>query len=121
MTAHPSHGSARMSDPLLRYRADFPILERTTYLVSNSLGAMPRTVPERLAEYCESWAMRGVRAWAEGWWEMPVRVGDEIAPLIGAYAGEVAMFPNVTTAQAAVLSSLRYEPPRRVEARNTAD
>ena len=112
MTANTSHGSVRMSDPLLRYRADFPILERTTYLVSNSLGAMPRTVPERLAEYCESWAMRGVRAWAEGWWEMPVRVGDEIAPLIGASAGEVAMFPNVTTAQAAVLSSLRYEPPR---------
>lgn len=101
-----------MSDPLLRFRAEFPILERTTYLVSNSLGAMPRSVPGRLAEYCDQWAERGVRAWAEGWWEMPVRVGDEIAPLIGAEAGEVAMVPNVTTAQAAVLSALRYEPPR---------
>ena len=101
-----------MSDPLLRFRAEFPILDRTTYLVSNSLGAMPRAVPERLAEYCESWATRGVRAWAEGWWEMPVRVGDEIAPLIGAAPGEVAMLPNVTTAQAAVLSSLRYDQPR---------
>jgi kynureninase len=98
-----------MSDPLLRYRAEFPILERATYLVSNSLGAMPRGVPERLAEYCERWATRGVRAWAEGWWEMPVKVGDGIAPLIGAAPGEVAMLPNVTTAQAAVLSSLRYD------------
>lgn len=101
-----------MSDSLLRYRDRFPILDRTTYLVSNSLGAMPRAVPERLAEYCELWATRGVRAWAEGWWEMPVRVGDEIAPLIGAADGEVAMLPNVTTAQAVVLSSLRYDPPR---------
>jgi kynureninase len=101
-----------MPDDLLRFRERFPILERTTYLVSNSLGAMPRTVPERLAEYCDLWATRGVRAWAEGWWEMPVSVGDEIAPLIGAGAGEVAMLPNVTTAQASVLSALRYDGPR---------
>lgn len=101
-----------MSDSLLRFRSEFPILERTTYLVSNSLGAMPAAVPGRLAEYAESWGTRGVRAWAEGWWEMPVRVGDQIAPLIGADAGEVAMLPNVTTAQAAVLSSLSYAAPR---------
>ena len=101
-----------MPDSLLRFRAEFPILDRTTYLVSNSLGAMPRGVPEKLAEYADSWGTRGVRAWAEGWWEMPVRVGDYIAPLIGAAPGEVAMIPNVTTAQAAVLSSLDYSAPR---------
>ncbi|MBX6332627.1 MAG: aminotransferase class V-fold PLP-dependent enzyme [Gemmatimonadaceae bacterium] len=101
-----------MTDPLLRFRAEFPILERTTYLVSNSLGAMPRTVPERLAEYAAAWGERGVRAWAEGWWQMPVTVGDEIAPLIGAGPGEVAMLPNVTIAQAAILSALDYTPPR---------
>lgn len=97
-----------MTDPLLRFRPQFPILESTTYLVSNSLGAMPRAVPERLAEYAEQWATRGVRAWADGWWSMPVAVGDEIAPLIGAHAGEVAMVPNVTIAQAEVLSALDY-------------
>lgn len=101
-----------MSDPLLRFRAEFPILERTTYLVSNSLGAMPRAVPERLAEYAEAWRDLGVRAWSEGWWEMPVTVGDEIAPLIGAERGEVVMLPNVTIAQAVVLSALEYTPPR---------
>jgi kynureninase len=99
-------------DPLLRFRSEFPILDRTTYLVSNSLGAMPRAVPERLAEYAKAWGERGVRAWAEGWWEMPGAVGDEIAPLIGAGEGEVVMFPNVTLAQAAVLSALEYAPPR---------
>ncbi len=112
LVSHAPFTRTRMPDRLLRFRAEFPILEHTTYLVSNSLGAMPRAVPDRLAEYCEQWAERGVRAWGEGWWEMPVRVGDEIAPLIGAGAGEVAMIPNVTTAQAAVLSSLRYDSPR---------
>ena len=99
-------------DPLLAFRDEFPILDRTTYLVSNSLGAMPRGVPDRLAEYVDQWAELGVRAWANGWWEMPVSVGDEIAPLIGAGTGEVAMVPNVTSGQAAVLSSLDYTPPR---------
>jgi kynureninase len=104
--------TATAPDPLLQYRDEFPILERCTYLVSNSLGAMPRQVPARLAEYAESWGNQGVRAWANGWWDMPVRVGDAIAPLIGAGEGEVAMLPNVTIGQTAVLSALRYESPR---------
>jgi kynureninase len=101
-----------MHDPLLAFRAEFPILERTTYLVSNSLGAMPRAVPERLAEYARAWAEDGVRAWARGWWEMPISVGDEIGPLIGAGRGEVVMVPNVTIGQAAILSAFDYAPPR---------
>ena len=101
-----------MTDPLLAFRPEFPILARANYLVSNSLGAMPRAVPERLAEYADAWNRRGVRAWSDGWWSMPLTVGDEIAPLLGAGAGEVAMFPNVTLAQAAVLSALDYTPPR---------
>lgn len=101
-----------MSDPLLSFRQEFPILERSTYLVSNSLGAMPRGVPDRLAEYVDTWAERGVRAWQEAWWEMPGRVADEVAPLIGASAGEMVMIPNVSLAQATILSSLTYAAPR---------
>lgn len=97
-----------MTDPLLRFRDEFPILSRCTYMVSNSLGAMPRTVPERLAEYTEAWATHGVRAWAKGWWEMPLTVGDAVAPLIGAAPGEVAMAPTVTLAQAAILSAMDF-------------
>jgi kynureninase len=97
-----------MNDPLLRFRAEFPILATTNYMVSNSLGAMPASVPTRLAEYAEQWATRGVRAWAQGWWEMPVMVGDEIAPIIGAARGEVAMVPNVSIAQAQIASALDY-------------
>ncbi len=101
-----------MTDPLLAYRGEFPILEHTTYLVSNSLGAMPRAVPERLAEYVDEWAEQGVRAWGRAWWQMPGAVGDEIAPLIGAHAGQVVMVGNVTLGQATVLSALDYPPAR---------
>ncbi len=97
-----------MTDPLLRFRDEFPILARSTYLVSNSLGAMPRAVPARLAEYTDAWANWGVRAWARGWWEMPLAVGDAVAPLIGAAAGEVAMAPTVTLAQSAILSAMDF-------------
>src|SRR3954465_9899986 len=107
-----SRRDGEMTDPLLAFRPEFPILERSTYLVSNSLGAMPRTVPDRLAEYVDQWAELGVKAWAAGWWEMPIAVGNEIAPLLGAVPGEVAMLPNVTTAQTAVLTALDYTAPR---------
>lgn len=96
------------TDPLLAWRAEFPILGTTTYLVSNSLGAMPRGVADRLAEYAARWAEDGVRAWGGGWWEMPISVGNEIAPLLGAGDGEVAMVPNVTAAQALILSALDF-------------
>jgi kynureninase len=97
-----------VSDPLLRFRPEFPILEKTTYLISNSLGAMPRRAAEALRDYAETWETRGVRAWAEGWWEMSATVGDEIAPLLGAPPGSVSMLPNVTIASAVVLSSLEF-------------
>ena len=96
------------TDPLLSYRPEFPILATSVYLVSNSLGAMPRGVPGQLAEYAEQWASRGVRAWAEGWWDMPVRSGSEIAGLIGAAPGEVVMVPTVTAAMSSVLTALDY-------------
>ena len=95
-------------DPLLAFREEFPILENTTYLVSNSLGPMPRTVPEKLAEYARDWGDLGVKAWNRGWWEMPVEVGNEIAPLINAGDGEIVMMPNVTIAQTAVLSAIDF-------------
>jgi kynureninase len=75
---------------------------------------MPRGVAERLAEYVDQWADLGVRAWAgdDGWWQMPISVGNEIAPLVGADAGQIAMLPNVTIAQTAVLTSLDYSSDR---------
>lgn len=91
-------------DELLAYRKEFPILARTTYMISHSLGAMPRTVYDRLQEYADIWATRGIRAWAEGWWEMPVTTGDKIARIIGADPGSVAMHQNVSVCQSLILS-----------------
>src|SRR6201984_2579047 len=99
-------------DPLLKWRAEFPILGRTTYLISNSLGAMPRGVYDSLRDYADSWAERGVRAWEEGWWEMAVSVGDQIAPLVGAKGGEISLHQNVTITQAVISSCFDFRPPR---------
>ncbi len=99
-------------DDLLKWRAEFPILERSTYLISNSLGAMPRSVYDRLHDYAESWATRGVRAWEEGWWEMAVGAGDKIGALVGAGAGEISLHQNVTITQAVVSSCFDFNGPR---------
>src|ERR1044072_136158 len=101
-----------LSDELLNWRSEFPILDKTVYLISHSLGAMPRATYERLQEYAEIWATRGVRAWAEGWWDMPVTVGNEIARIIGADPGTVVMLQNVSVCQSLVLSCLNPTPQR---------
>lgn len=95
-----------MTDDLLKYRSEFPILDQTVYLISHSLGAMPRATYDRLHEYAEIWATRGVRAWAEGWWDMPVTTGNEIARIIGADENTVVMHQNVSVCQSLVLSCL---------------
>jgi kynureninase len=99
-------------DNLLKYRSEFPILDRSTYLISNSLGAMPKGVYDGLRNYADSWATRGVRAWEEGWWEMAVGVGDKIAPLIGARPGEISLHQNVTLTQAVISSCFDFRGPR---------
>jgi kynureninase len=98
---------------LERWRDEFPILSRSVYMISNSLGAMPRQTASNLAEYAETWATRGVRGWEERWWEMPAEIGNKIARIIGAAAGSVSMHENVTTAHMVALSSLRPSGTRR--------
>lgn len=95
-----------MTDDLLKWRPEFPILEKTVYLISHSLGAMPRATYERLHEYADIWATRGVRAWAEGWWNMPVTLGNEVARIIGADPETVVMHQNVSICQSLILSCL---------------
>jgi kynureninase len=89
---------------LLEYRAEFPTLEHTTYLISHSLAPMPRRAEERLAEYARTWRERGIRAWGEGWWELPITVGDQVGRIIGAPPGSTVMHQNVSIAESVVLS-----------------
>jgi kynureninase len=97
-----------VTDHLLEYRPEFPILERTTYLISNSLGAMPRGVYDAIKGYADTWALRGVRAWEERWWMLAAEVGDEIGALMNAPKGSVSTHQNVTTCQAVVASCFDF-------------
>ncbi len=101
-----------MTDELLKWRREFPILGNTVYLISHSLGAMPRGTIAELTDYAETWATRGVRAWAEGWWDMPLTVGDEVGRIIGAEPGSVVMHQNVSICQSLILSCFEPTPER---------
>jgi kynureninase len=98
---------------LLDYRSEFPILGHTTYLASHTLGPMPRRASQLLAEFAQMWAERGIRSWAEGWWETPLRVGDQIGRILGAPPGSTVMQQNVAIAEAIVLSCFRPVDPAR--------
>jgi len=74
---------------------------------------MPRRTREYLEQYADEWALRGVRAWHEGWWEIGRTTGDLLAPILGARRGTISMHQNVTVAQAIVGSCFRYDGPRR--------
>jgi kynureninase len=91
-------------DTLLEWRKEFPIVEKTIYLISHSLGAMPRRTADALKEFADTWASRGIRAWEEGWWEMPVTMGNLIGAIIGAGPGEVVMHQNVSICQSLITS-----------------
>lgn len=95
-------------DELLKRRSEFPILETSTYMISNSLGAMPRAVYDQMKNYADAWAARGVRAWEEGWWEMAVSVGDKVGAIIGAGPGEISLHQNVTLTQAIISSCFEF-------------
>lgn len=99
-------------DSLLNWRKEFPILAHTTYMISHSLGAMPRRAADSMQEYADTWATRGIRAWEEGWWVMPVTVGNLIGSIIGAGEGEVVMQQNVSICQWIVTSCLDWSGPR---------
>jgi kynureninase len=98
---------------LSAYRDRFPILAETTYLINHSLAAMPGAAAERLADYARAWGERGIRAWGEGWWTMPLEVGDQVGRIIGAEPGTTVMHQNVAVAEAIVLSCFRPVDPRR--------
>jgi kynureninase len=102
-----------VTDPLLKWRSEFPILDTCTYLVSHSLGAMPKKAAAYMQQYAEEWATRGVRAWHEGWWEIGRETGNLLAPVLGAPPDAISMHQNVTVAQSIIASSFTYDGPRR--------
>jgi len=100
--------ASQNEDDLLRYRPEFPILSTTTYMISNSLGAMPRGVYDATREFCDIWATRGVRAWEEKWWDMAREVGDSIGAIMNAPPGSVSLQLNVASCQQVIASCLDF-------------
>ncbi|MCX5101658.1 MULTISPECIES: kynureninase [unclassified Streptomyces] len=80
------------ADPLADRRKLF-VLDDTVYLDGNSLGALPAHVPARVQEVLtREWGELRIRSWDEsGWWTAPERIGDRIAPLVGAAAGQIVV------------------------------
>src|SRR5215510_2327154 len=83
-------------DELISYREQFPILKNTLYLINHSLGAMPQKTYNRLHDYADIWANRGIRAWAEGWCAVLVYVGVKSVRLISAGLKTVVIYQNAT-------------------------
>ncbi len=98
---------------LNEWRGEFPILETCTYLVSHSLGAMPRRTSAALQEFADTWSRRGVRAWHEGWWELGRTTGDLLAPILGVERGTISMHQNVSVIMGIIASCFTYDGPRR--------
>jgi kynureninase len=101
-----------VSDPLLKWRKEFPILNSTVYMISHSLGAMPQRTVDAMKQFTDTWATRGIRAWEEGWWDMPITIGNLIGQIVGAGPGEVVMHQNVSICQAIVTSCFDWRGPR---------
>ncbi len=101
------------ADPLLKWRAEFPILSRCNYLISNSLGAMPSGVYDSLRYYADTWAEQGVSAWGSGWFELPQSAGNKIAPLMGAAEDTVLVHQNASIANSILFGALDFSDPRR--------
>ncbi|MFC9953285.1 kynureninase [Streptomyces prasinus] len=88
------------ADGLAAQRAEFLLDEggggsggEAVYLDGNSLGALPAAVPGRLEDVVRrQWGELRIRSWTEeGWWTAPERIGDRIAPLVGAAAGQIVV------------------------------
>ena len=99
-------------DPLLAWRTRFPSVESVLHFASHTLGAMPAEAADALAEYADTWSRRGIRAWEERWMGVPGEVAGSVEQLLGARSGSISLHPNVTSAQAVVLSCLEFRAPR---------
>src|SRR4051812_17701619 len=104
-------------DPLAGFRDAFDLPQGVIYLDGNSLGALPHRTRERLRQVIDAeWGAGLIRSWTDaGWMDMPRRVGDKIARLIGADHGEVVATDSTSVnLYKALAMALRVDAGRRV-------
>lgn len=96
------------SSSLTRWRKEFPILSKSVYMISNSLGAMPRGVYGELKEFADTWATKGVIAW-EDWVPMVQTTADMIGAIVNAPKGTMIMHQNVSVLQHVLISCFDFK------------
>jgi kynureninase len=107
------------ADPLRGLRDWFDLPPGLIYLDGNSLGVMPKAAPERAAQVVtQEWGQDLIRSWnTAGWFELPQRLGNRIAPLIGAAVDEVVVTDstsvNLFKVLSAALSMVQKDSPQR--------
>ena len=99
---------------LIEYRAEFPILQRKTYLNSCSLGPLSRRAMAAMERFEEQWNEHGAQSWYGMWMGEIARVREKFASLIGAQLHEVAIAPNVSTALSSIANALDYSKRNKV-------
>lgn len=100
------------TDPLLKWRAEFPILERKAgYLINNSLGAMPRKVRDYLKDFADRWDAEGVVAWHH-WMPLVAETAGLVGSILNAPKGTMMMHQNVSTLTSILISALDFSGPR---------
>jgi kynureninase len=106
------------ADELAGVRAQFVLGDDVVYLDGNSLGALPVGVPGRVEDVVRrQWGELRIRSWDEsGWWTAPERIGDRIAPLVGAAAGQIVVGDSTSVnVFKAVVAAVRMAGPGRDE------
>ncbi|MGW5352533.1 kynureninase [Streptomyces sp. NPDC004031] len=106
------------ADPLAAVRDRFALDDSTVYLDGNSLGALPHGVLPRLGDVVtREWGELRIRSWEEsGWWTAPERIGDRIAPLVGAAAGQIVVGDSTSVnVFKALVAAIRMARPGRTE------
>jgi len=103
--------STESSDPLLRWRSEFPALEESVYFISHSLGCLPIKTAEYMEEFLELWHRKSITAW-DDWLPEVDRAAGRIEKLLSAPAGTVTMFTNVSLINAVLASCFEYTPQR---------
>lgn len=99
---------------LVDYRAEFPILQRKTYLNSCSLGALSVRSMQGINTFMEMWNEWGAHAWYEIWMGEIARARQKFATLIGAQLHEVAIAPSVSVALSSIATALDYSERNKV-------
>ena len=105
------------ADKLAPFRDRFALPDNVVYLDGNSLGALPKATPARLAELVAAeWGRDLIRSWnIHGWIDLPFRVGDKIGRLIGAEPGTVVVADSTSVnVFKLIAAALRLRPERRV-------